>query len=352
MSRNNAPRLFVHCAMRPWILALTAAALAPAASPAEEAAGDPVTTTTIARGDLSVVFRDNTGSPKESLSGLDALVNRRVADGFDAFDPDSPGAGAGLNFEHIISGHRDPHNAFAPRKGPYALHRLPGGASVRLARRREDDPWAVSSTMTYTVVAPHAVDFEFRCVPHDAKRFGERGHAVFFWADYMNDVADSSLHFRGVPAEGAEETWIAADAPPGPTDWNTGGTYRSLPASDLAYDADHNFKLNSWSYDWPRFTKPFYYGRAARDMVFILMFDRMCSAEDEIRFSLFKFKLKKEKRPRPAWDFQYVIHKVEEGREYGYQGRLVWKKFVSPEDCREEYETWARGLRPDEKKKP
>src|SRR5688500_2747934 len=30
---------------------------------------------------------------------------------------------------------------------------------------------------------------------------------------------------------------------------------------------------------------PFYYGRAQRDMVFILMFDRAWRAEDEIRFS-------------------------------------------------------------------
>jgi hypothetical protein len=45
-----------------------------------------------------------------------------------------------------------------------------------------------------------------------------------------------------------------------------------LSRSDLGYDVDHNFKLNSWSYKYPRFTKPFYYGRTARGMAFILMF--------------------------------------------------------------------------------
>ncbi len=44
----------------------------------------------------------------------------------------------------------------------------------------------------------------------------------------------------------------------------------------------------------------------------------------------------------PAWDFQYVIHQVEEGREYGFRGRLVWKKFVSAADCLREYESWAK----------
>ena len=94
---------------------------------------------------------------------------------------------------------------------------------------------------------------------------------------------------------------------------------------------------------WPRFTKPFYFGRAANDMTLILMFDRTHSAKDEIRFSLFKFKVQKERR-KPAWDFQYVIRDVEEGREYGYRGRLVWKKFVSQDDCLREYKSWAATL--------
>jgi len=70
----------------------------------------------------------------------------------------------------------------------------------------------------------------------------------------------------------------------------------------IAYQTKfHNFKLNSWSYDYPRFTKAFYFGRASQRMVFLLMFDKMHTEEDEIRFSLFKFKLNRV--PRPAWDF-------------------------------------------------
>ena len=79
-------------------------------------------------------------------------------------------------------------------------------------------------------------------------------------------------------------------------------------------------------------------------MTLILMFDRTYSEEDEIRFSLFKFKVKDEDR-RPAWDFQYVIHQVEAGKEYGFRGQLVCKKFFSAEDCLEEYQSWEKGLR-------
>jgi hypothetical protein len=164
---------------------------------------------------------------------------------------------------------------------------------------------------------------------------------VFFFADYMNDVEDVALHFRGIPAPGAAEQWISAAAPKGHPDWNGGGTYRHVDAPALAYDADHNFKLNLWSYDAPRFTKPFYYGLARHGMCLILMFDRAYTERDEVRLSLFKFKLPK--HPRPAWDWQYVIHRVEKGQTNGFRARLVWKPFVSRDDCLAEYERWASG---------
>ena len=144
--------------------------------------------------------------------------------------------------------------------------------------------------MTYTVTKPHYIDVNFRCTPHDASLFGMRGYAVLFFANYMNDVQDVALHFRGVASAGGEEKWIAADASPGHPDYNGGGTYRAVDAGPLEYDGDHNFKLNLWSYDYPRFTRPFYFGRGPRHDA-----DHdvrsVHSAEDEIRFSLFKFKL-------------------------------------------------------------
>lgn len=299
--------------------------------------GDRVETLKIERGELSVLFRDNAQSPKV-LGGLDSLFNVSASSGFDAFDPDSPGASAGLNFEHVISGHSSPSNSFTPRRGRYDLFRLADGVSVMLVRKAEDDPWALASTLKYTVREPHYIDFEFQCQVHQPELFGRRGYAVLFFADYMNDVAEIPIHFRGLTDAGQTEKWIQAEAPPGHADYKSGGTYRSAPAQELEYDQDHNFKLNLWSYGYPRFTQPFYYGRAARGMTFVLMFDKMHSPEDEMRFSVFKFKVPR--HPRPAWDFQYVIHKVEAAKTYGFKGRLVWKKFVSPEDCLEEYKHW------------
>ncbi|MHB0960235.1 MAG: alpha-amylase family protein [Pirellulaceae bacterium] len=308
----------------------------------EEPLGEPVAAASVKCGDLAAEFLDNAQSP-QVLSGVDRLFNLKDATEFDAFDPHDPSGSAGLNFEHIISGHTDPANWFAPRNGPYRLYRQIDPHAVVLIRRHDEDPWAMESRTQYTVRAPHYIDFEFTCRPHDARRFGDRRSAVLFWANYMNDVEDVALHFRGVNKPGGEEQWIAADAPPGHPDYVGGGTYRHLQSPGFAYDANHNFKLNLWSYDYPRFTQPFYYGRAAHGMVLMLMFDRAYTEEDEVRFSLFKFKVGDQVR-RPAWDFQYVIHRVETGKQYGFCGRLVWKRFVSDEDCLGEYAAWAAEL--------
>ena len=296
----------------------------------------------IQRGELDLTIRDNSSSP-QVLSGIARMMNTVRASGFDAFDPDTPGASAGLNFEHIISGHRNKNNAFTPRSGPFTLSTTPDGNGAVLTRKAADSPWNVESTMTYKVVPPHYVDFEFRCVPRDAALFGKRGYAIFFFANYMNDVADVALNFLGQAGQGKPTEWISADAPDEHTQWVQGGNYRALQARDLSFDDDVKFSLNTWSYDWPRVAEPFYYGRAAHGMTMILMFDRLFSPRDQIRFSLYKFKVPK--HPRPAWDFQYVINRVVADQAYGFRGRLVWKSFVSKEDCLDEYQRWSLALK-------
>ena len=296
----------------------------------------------IDHGDPAVLFRDNSRSP-QLLSGIDSLINAAQTTEVDAWDPNSRGASAGLNFEHIISGHQNPNNKLMPRIGRYTFQKVPRKNSVVLTRCAEDSPWEIASTLKYTVRAPHYVDFDFLCTPQDVSLFDLRGYAIFFFASYMNDVENVLLNVRGHMSRNTPETWIAADAPPGHPDWRSGGNYRALQADDLQYDEDVQFRLNTWSYDWPRIVRPFYFGRAGCAMTLILMFDRDRSERDQMRFSLCKFKLKNV--PRPAWEFQYVINRVEAGSRYGFRGRLVWKKCVSADGCRDEYESWAVGVR-------
>src|SRR6266581_5963849 len=143
----------------------------PATFSAQGALGEPVQTLTLQRGNISALLRDNALSPG-LLSGVDSLFNRKDAPEFDAFDPDDRGASAGLNFEHIICGHSNVANAFAPRHGRYELHKLADGCSAMLVRNAEDDPWALSSTLKYSLSEPSAIDFEFECRAHKAELFG------------------------------------------------------------------------------------------------------------------------------------------------------------------------------------
>lgn len=308
---------------------------------AEENQQSNVKTTTIKEGDLSVTFRDNSGSPR-ILSGIGELLNLKQAPNYNAFADH-----AGLNFEHIISGHPNRNNKFTPRHGRYDLFPLPEKNSVVLVRQQEDSPWKVSSRFQYTVQKPHYIDFDFECQLHDPSLFGARGYAIFFFASYVHDVAEVPIRFRGVDSPQGEEKWISAEAPPGHPHWNKGGTYRHVDAKPLEYDQDVEFNLNSWSYDYPRFTKPFYYGLSKNGMVLIQMFDQTSSPEAQIRFSLFKFMVPDEpaEAPKhPARDFQYVINDVNKKGEYGFRGRMVWKKFISPEDCLKEYESWKKEI--------
>ena len=141
------------------------------------------------------------------------MFHKIDAPDFNAFDPDDQGSSAGLNLEHIISGHKNPNNSFTPRHGKFALWALPDGKSAQLVREKEDDPWEMSSTFKYTVVNPNYIDIDFRCVPHEKALFGNRGYAILFFANYMNDVEDVALNFRGVEGPKQVEKWIKADAP-------------------------------------------------------------------------------------------------------------------------------------------
>jgi hypothetical protein len=85
-------------------------------SSAEIVPGPPLQTLALHNGNLSVLLRDNSFFPGV-LSGVDCLFSQKDAPEFDAFDPADRGASAGLNFEHVISGHSNRFNAFSPRRG-------------------------------------------------------------------------------------------------------------------------------------------------------------------------------------------------------------------------------------------
>ncbi len=291
-------------------------------------------------GDLTACLRGNEAVPS-FINGINSLVNNEDAPGVNAYDLNR----AGADWEHIISGAEDTRNRFEPRTGAYTLS-VVDGQTIQLTRLAADDAWGVGETSTFKMVAPHAIDLTARFTVQDASVFAPYGYALMFFADYMAAVPDLSLHFLGQTGPGQPESWITTDAPPGSPCWSQGGNFRHVAAAALPYAANHSTCYNVASYEWPRYTKPFYYGLSSNGMVYEVMFDKGYSAEDQMRLTLFKFLIKLGQPLRPAWDWQYVINQVVSGQEYGYRARIVWKQFVSADDVLSDYQTWIASLLP------
>lgn len=287
-------------------------------------------------GDLVATFRGNVKDGDcEHLSGVPVLTHSSSS-GFSAFDDErNTNQAVGLNYEHLMSGHTDGRSNKAPRSGYFPLSVSPVG-SWTLTRTKESSPWSVSAEFTYDLKAPHYLDFAFNATIHDASQFGERAYALFFFASYMNNVIDPEINFKGHVAPGAPETWVKSSP-----NVQGIGNYIAEQAIALPFDStDWALAINVPNVDRPRIAKPFYYGRTINNMVYIIMFDKLYSSEDEIRFAVARWKLPDD--PRPAWDWAYVAKDVVDGKKVSFCGRVVWKQWVSREDCEQEYERWTK----------
>jgi hypothetical protein len=116
-----------------------------------------------------------------------------------------------------------------------------------------------------------------------------------------------------------------------------------------------NYKDNLKSFDYPRYTQPSYCGiQTETNTIWQMMFDRAWSPVDEIRLTMFEWKVKDDgvggKVGEPAWDWQYVVHNVVAGQVYGFKAsasarpRLV-SGSIEPE-CMAEYTAWLARVQP------
>ncbi|MGH0033024.1 MAG: hypothetical protein ACQGVC_24810 [Myxococcota bacterium] len=289
-----------------------------APSPAPE----PTDTATLRAGALTATVAGNAGG----LSGVRSLRH-------DAAPDFEPLASAALNYEHLIAGRADPRNTMAPRRGPLEL-RQPAPDTATLHRAAADSPWGVEATLTLRAVAPHYLDMSFRCRFDDPAAFDPHGYAAFFFASYMQGVVDEGLHF--LADDDGREMWVRVDgseiAHPA---WDHGGSWVAANGgTDLAFEPWNGEARNLWAYTAPEIAAPFYWGQLEHGMVWAVMFDRLATAEDEIRFALFRF------RPGfPAWDFGYVVRDTRSG-VCGFDARVVYKPFVSAGDVEDEWRAW------------
>ncbi len=116
-------------------------------------------------GDLTAVIGDNDAydGRRYGYNGIHRLVHRT--------NPVSLFEVAGLNLEHIFDGDQDQRNLaadskifFEPRNHPMTLAQI----SESEAELHQDATpnFQLESWTRFKLVAPHYIDFSFRCMPH------------------------------------------------------------------------------------------------------------------------------------------------------------------------------------------
>jgi hypothetical protein len=281
---------------------------------------------TFSVGDLTAVIGDNGahGDHRAGYNGVFSLTSRHEDETL--FVP----AYSGLNLEHVFDGAAfDRDLIFEPRVAPMSFERV--DATTARLHQPPTPHFALESTTTFTLRAPHYIDMTFECVAHEDVY--AHGYIGLFWASYMNAPLDKSIYFL------SRDRW-AQFCTQRHNDEST-----VLPNLDgeamPAFVGDHPEMLYSNASPF-RFDQPFYYGRFRR-MAYVLMFDRM----EGVRFSHSPSgggDSPETRSTSPAWDFQYIIPEYTVGASYGFRARVAYKPFDGREDVLREVRKWRAEL--------
>ena len=282
---------------------------------------------TFLAGDITAIIGDNSaeGDHRAGYNGVWSLTHK--SDKTNLFVP----AVAGLNFEHIFDGETvDPRAEtkifFEPRNWPMKFKKI---SATEAELHQEPTPtFHLESWTTFNLVAPHYIDFSFRCRP--TQHVFKRDYIGLFWASYMNAPDDKSMYFR---SKGAWQQHCT------PTHNTLSTLLHENDKFEMTFTRDHRDCLYK-SFSPLRYSQPFFYG-LARDMTVIVMFDRTAGIRLTHSPSGGGFD-KDRQSPHPAWDFQYVIEKYDVNIDYGFKGRLVYRPRCSREEVLKEYEGWRK----------
>lgn len=283
---------------------------------------------TFQAGDLTAIIGDNEGdeSRRMGYNGIHRLVHRTL--------PQTSLFGiAGLNFEHIFDGEQDLRDLagerkifFEPRNAPMVFQKL---SDVAAQLYQPPTPtFGLESWTAFRLVAPHFIDFEFRCIPR--RRAFRHGYIGLFWASYINAPENKSLYFRD------EQGWVQFCTQAHNLMSTVCHRDDQVQLPFLEGTEETLYK----NFSPLRYTDPLYYGYFGTH-VFVLMFDRA----EGIRFSHSPSSGGPPSFPNPAWDFQFIIPGYEVGREYGFRLRAVYRERCSREEILREFALWQTTLR-------
>ena len=188
------------------------------------------------------------------------------------------------------------------------------------------EPRRIEVSTIFTLVSPHYIDLETRCVAHPGSFEGD--WLGLFWASYIHEPEDKNTWFLGRRDSSGPEEWVQslAEQPAHGPVFASEADALVEGEPDPAGRLFHNIRP-------ARYIHPFFYGRW-RNMMLQMMF----TGPETLRFAV---------APgggglnNPAWDFSILVKDCQPLTEYNFGARVVFKPFVSPEDALEEYRNWA-----------
>jgi hypothetical protein len=283
---------------------------------------------TFSIGDITAIIGDNgaQGNHRAGYNGLWSLTHK--AEKANVFVPTV----AGLNLEHIFDGETlDPKGEtkifFEPRNAAMTFKKV--SATEAELHQPPTPTFHLESWTNFKLVAPHYVDFAFRCRP--TQHAFKRGYIGLFWASYINAPDDKSMYLRG------KSGWLQHCTPAHDT---LSTVLHEKDTFEMTFSKDHRDCLYR-NYSPLRFELPFFYG-LFRDLTLMVMFDRTEGVRLSQSPSGGGFDAMRQ-TTHPAWDFQFVLPKYEVNTDYGFKGRLVYRPKCSRDEVMKEYEIWKKG---------
>ena len=282
-------------------------------------------------GDLTAVIGDNAAHQghRAGYNGLWSLRHKQSTRSVFV-----PGI-AGLNLEHVFNGETEFGGQdvfFEPRRAPMTFRKM--NAATAELHQPPTPNFHMESWTTFTLKAPHYVDFEFRCIPH--QHVHERGWFGIFWASYINAPLDKSMYFRG-GWRAKEDMWMQLCTQEHDDESTVLAQGDDFKLTWQAGSRDALFKNISRM----RYARPFYYGNF-EGLTYILMFEKA----DGIRFTHSPSGggyNKELNTTNPAWDWQFIVPKYEVNKEYKYRARLALRPKCSREEILKEVGKWFAG---------
>lgn len=283
---------------------------------------------TLNRGPLHMVVVDNAAVGSEHLAGYNGIAvlshRQRPANLFVPLY-------SGLNLEVIHDGTNAPRDVlFEPRRAPIEL-RVVNRSAVELYQPPTPN-WKLESCTRFELEKDGVVRMTFECIPRG--RVFQNGYIGLFWASYVHQPESPAIYFLGKEKSGGPERWIEAVSP------RHGLEATHISEHDKrdflrAGDFQPRYQIFSWSRYV--YTQSFYYG-LSHGMAYVLMF----WPTDLVRFT---------QSPsgggpgNPALDFQWFVPDYATDQAYGFELRMAYVPFRSPDQIQKLYAEQLRKWR-------